>query len=161
MKMPRSSVEFEKNKIHFNEYTLRKKKFSVAKEIYVIVKPKKNWEEGITTKDLNREIVKGFKTRGFRRKEVSTRTIYDSVNDLNLYRDDIYIISDWGINIDTNSKEFRYFCPYEPIDVSKRRELLHRGIFRNQIKDRQLEIFEEETKQVQTIKELKEVENDG
>jgi hypothetical protein len=135
MNKPRNIDEFKANKKHFNEYTLQKKKFSIAREIMIIVQPKKSWYEGVTKKDLINNILDNFRKKGYyKKKKISGASISSAITDLNLYRDNIYIISAKGMNTKTSRHEFRYFCPYDILDISKTKELLQRNIFRNEKK---------------------------
>lgn len=156
MKTPRNLGEFEANKKHFNEYILQKKKFSIAREIIIIVKTKKNWYEGITITDLMKKIIENFKAKGYyKKRKIAKQSIYDSVMDINLYRDDVYIVSAKGINLKTNKYEFRYFCPYDYLDINKTKELLQRNIFRSGLKEDSLNTFEEEIKHEEEIEKIK------
>jgi len=161
MKVPRNRLEFEKNKKHFNEYTLEKRHYSVPRQIMIIVKPRKNWYEGININSLRKRILDNFKKlprrgtwiRKIIKRGITKATIYTAIRDLNLYGSEhgIFIVSRWGIDTEKGIKEFRYFCPYEPNDISKQRELFFNSIFRNQLKGEQLEVFEEEIKHEQEV----------
>jgi hypothetical protein len=161
MNTPRNQGELERNKKHFNEYTLQKKKFSIAREIYVIVKPLKNWYEGITMDLLNEKIIENFKKKGYHKKKISKISIYSAIKDLNLYRKDIYIVSSKGLNAETNKYEFRYFCPFEPNDINHAKELLERIIFRSEIKNGNLTNFQEEIVHQEQIDVIKQTEQEA
>lgn len=94
------------------EYRMRKN--SVVKELYVILKPLKTWEEGMSFKGLKAEIERR------RNRTYSNTGIYNEISSLNKFGKayGIYIRSGFGY-CDDGIKEYRYFVPTEQFDISK------------------------------------------
>lgn len=136
--------DFEKNKRWFNEKHLEKKRFCVAREIIVILKPLKNWEVGLTINVLMDRVVSNMQSKGYRKVGVSKPTIYEAIKNLNLYRDDIFIKSDKGVNKITGKVEFRYYSLSEDKDFNVWKQRFFRTKFRNELFSHQLSVYEEQ-----------------
>lgn len=108
------------------KFEYRMTKHSVEKEIYVILKPKKSWETGLSFIKLKEEVEKR------RHRPFCDGRIYDAISLLNRFGKPygIYIRSGYGhVEDDDNQRkiEYRYFVPTEQFDISKEKtDLEHR-----------------------------------
>lgn len=108
------------------KFEYRMTKHSVEKEVYVILKPLKSWETGLSFKKLKEEVEKR------RQRTFCDGRIYEAVSLLNRYGKPygIYIRSGYGHVEDEDNErkiEYRYFVPTEQFDISKEKtDLDHR-----------------------------------
>ena len=107
-----------KHKTSQEKFEYRMTKHSVEKEVYVILKPKKSWEAGLSFKKLKEEI----ELR--RQRSFSEGRIYEAISLLNRFGKPygIYVRSGYGHVEDENNKtkiEYRYFVPTNQFDISK------------------------------------------
>ena len=130
---------------------------SVEKSIYVELKPRKNWNDGLTLKELKKRIELKHKA------EYSVGRIYEAVSLINRYgkNHDIYIRSGYGwVTDSSNNKkvQYRYFVPTEQFDISKEREDLEHKHEVVLMKEEHLEHHEKITiPQEQALKEIPQI----
>ena len=178
-----SEHDYLRKKQYFNESTM-KRAWAVPVQVYLQLKDRKHWSEGLTSKQLQSKVkasINDYRTRHqIKTKKIGIGSIYTAVSNLNLYCDHIYIRSDFSnrkvcLKCNDNyhyehyeekclkcqkdldvKKEYRYFCPYEGEDLEKEKRKLIAQMLRTGFKKQGLEVFEEqEIKHVQEIKEIK------
>jgi len=185
----RNEYEYLRKKEYFNKYTM-KRGWSIPVQVYLQVKDRKNWEEGLTSKQLQKRVkssINNFRYRNeLKPKKISLGSVYKAIGELNLFCDHIYIRSDFRFRrccpkcddnfhyepLETNclkcnaeleiKKEHRYFCPYEGEDIEKEKRKLLGHMFRMNCKKKGLESFEEEElKHIKEVEGLKQEINDN
>jgi len=142
MKTPRTRTEAAKNKNWFIKQTLQKKECSVPREILIILRDRRCWEEGLTINELIKKILSNFRVQGLKKKHLCTGTIHTAIKDINLYSGTT-IISSRGLNKSTGKKEHRYYCPKTSNDFSLARGKFELDVFRSTLKIDNLEEYEE------------------
>jgi len=105
------------------KFEYRMTKNSVEKEIYVILKPMKSWETGLSFLRLKARVEER------RKRTFCNGRIYEAISLLNRFGKDygIYIRSGYGHVGDKDNKnkiEYRYFVPTEQFDISKEKSNL-------------------------------------
>jgi len=109
------------------KFEYRMKKNSIEKEIYVILKPKKSWDMGLSFKRLKGEVERR------RKRTFCNGRIYEAISLLNRYGKPygIYLRSAYGYVEDEDNKrkiEYRYFVPTQQFDIdSEKRNLEYKG----------------------------------
>lgn len=178
-----SEHDYLRKKEYFNEYTM-KRGWSIPVQVYLQVKDRKCWSEGLTSKQLQGKVkasINGYRSRNqLKTKKISLGSIYSAVSNLNIYCDHIYIRNDFSnrkVCLKCNDnyhyelyeekclkcqtdlevvKEYRYFCPYEGEDLEKEKRKLIAHMLRTGFKKQGLEVFEEqEIKEIEQIKQMK------
>ena len=134
-----------KFKTQQEKFEYRMTKHSVEKEVYVILKPKKSWENGLSFKKLKEEIEQR------RQRTFCDGSIYEAISLINRYgkRMAVYIRSSHGYIEDDDSNkrkiEYRYFVPKQPEDINdEERDLENRKGIIN-LKEDHLEYHEKVT----------------
>jgi len=178
-----SENDYLRKKEYFNLYTM-KRGWSISVQIYLQLKDRKCWSEGLTSKQLQDKVkssINDYRRRNsIKTKKISLASIYGGVSNLNLFCDHIYIRTDFSfkkvcLKCDDNYhydddethclkcqkeldviKENRYFCPYQGDDLEKEKRKLIGHMLRIGFKKQSLETFEEqEIKHIQEIKQMK------
>lgn len=117
-----------------------KKDKSVEKQVYVILKPKKSWENGLSFKKLKREV------EVYLKKSFCDGRIYTAISLINRFGKpwDMYVRSECKRN-DEGDNEYRYYVPTENYDIQREKRDLDHKKHNIELKEDHLEYHEKVT----------------
>ena len=162
-----------------------KRGWSIPVQVYLQLKDRKSWIEGLTSKQLQDRVkssINDYRRRNeIKVKKISLGSIYGAISSLNLFCEHIHIRTDFRFrkvclkchdnytyeSYETNClkcerkleiiKENRYFTIHEGEDFEKKKREYIQQMLRSGFKKGSLEIYEEhEVKNIEKIQKLKE-----
>lgn len=149
----KNQSEFDKQKELFRRMWKGGK--SLANYIFNELYLRRSYEDGITSENLAIKIREAYRKNGKKRK-VATSAISTTVGKINMFMgDSVHFISRSGYverKKEDKILEWRYFNIKEGIDIDFARSKYVGYVFRNQLKGRNIEAYEEELAKQEQMK---------